>query len=301
MGTGPTARRRRLGAMLVELRERAGKYQKEAADLLGCSVGKIVNIEKGRSGVKKAELVMLLDFYGAYDSELRDFLEVLRKDGTKRGWWSTYGIPEWARPFIGFENDAVSARNFEPLLIPGMLQTKEYALALHQAAGHLVSPEVVDRRVAVRLERQRRLSDDAPLHFWAIIGEEALRRPVGGYTVMAGQLQHLAAAGRQRNIKIQVLPTQVGAFPAMSGGIYLLSFADESYPDVGWVEYPVGGSLIDEPRDVLTMSAVFDDLRALALGVRESAKMVSSIAREHERMSDDKANDNRIRLSLAEE
>jgi transcriptional regulator with XRE-family HTH domain len=276
---GPTARRRRLGATLVELRDSARKTQRDAADLLGCSVGKIVNIEKGRSGVKKAELEKLLEFYGT-DAEQQHVMEELRKQGAKRGWWSTYGLPDWVKPFVGFENDASSVRNFELGIIPGLLQTEPYARAVHLTARHLAPPGTVDKRVAARLERQRRLTATPPLELWAVVDEAALHREVGGPAVMTEQLEHLLRMGQLPNVKIQVLPTNAGAHGSMSGPICVFSFADPAEPDIGWLEHPLGGNIVDDPGDVATMAMLFDDLREAALGVRESTRLISALVNE---------------------
>ncbi|GDY31959.1 helix-turn-helix domain-containing protein [Gandjariella thermophila] len=276
---GPTARRRRLGATLVEMRDAANKTQRDAADLLGCSVGKIVNIEKGRSGVKKAELEKLLEFYGT-DPEQQQVLEELRKAGARRGWWSTYGLPDWVKPFVGFENDASSVRNFELGIIPGLLQTEPYARAVHLTARHLAPPGTVDKRVAARMERQRRLTATPPLELWAVVDEAALHRMVGGPEVMTEQLEHLLRMGQLPNVKIQVLPADVGAHGSMSGPICVFSFADAAEPDIGWLEHPLGGNIVDDPKDVATMATLFDDLREAALGVRESARFIAAMVNE---------------------
>ncbi|MGQ0840449.1 helix-turn-helix domain-containing protein [Actinokineospora sp.] len=277
---GRTARRRRLGATLVALREKAGLTQRDAAAELDCSVGKIVNLERGDAAGKKAELETLLRFYGAAEDQFAT-LEVIRKEGAKRGWWSTYNLPEWAKPVVGFESEAVSARTFQPILIPGLLQVEHYSHALHTSARQLTPTADVDRHVAARKTRQQRLTSQLPyLELWAIIGEEALRRPVLSADGMANQLDHLVEMGKAPHVKIQVLPIAAGAHPAMSGSIYLMSYEDPEDPDIGWVEHPLGGFVVDDPKGVTTLSMIFDDIRAAALSVRDSARLIAKIAEE---------------------
>jgi transcriptional regulator with XRE-family HTH domain len=276
---GRTARRRRIGSILVALREKAGKTQRDAAAVLDCSVGKIVNLEHGDTAAKKAELETLLRYYGAADSQI-ETLEVIRRESAKRGWWSTYNLAEWAKPLVGFENEAVSARSFQPILIPGLLQTEAYSRALHMSARQLTPEPNLEKHVAARTKRQQILAAKSPLELWVIIGEEALRRPVLTADGMTEQLDHLVELGRSPHVKIQVLPISTGVHPAMSGSIYLMSYADPQDPDIGWVEHPLGGFVVDDPKGVTTMSMIFDDVRAIALSVRDSAMLIATIADE---------------------
>ncbi len=243
-------------------------------------MGKVVNLERGDAAAKKAELELLLRLYRADDDQF-EVLESIRRESAKRGWWSTYNLPEWVKPLVGFESEAVSARNFEPNLVPGLLQTEAYSRALHVAGRQLTPVNLVDKFVAARKERQQRLTVRLPaLELWAIIGEEALRRPVLSAGGMADQLDHLADMAKAPHVKIQVLPLVSGAHPSMSGSIYVMSYEDPQDPDIGWIEHPLGGFVVDDPRGVTTMSIVFDDVRAAALSVRDSATLISTIAEE---------------------
>lgn len=215
-------------------------------------------------------------------------LEGIRKEGAKRGWWSTYNLPEWVKPLVGLESDAVSARSFQLSLIPGLLQTEEYSRATHLIARQLTPPDRVEKMVGARKERQQRITVSEPaLELWAVISEEALRRPLLPPRGMAEQLDHIVELGKLPHVKVQVLPVSAGGHPAMSGSLYIMSFPDPEDPDIGWIEHPLGGFLVDDSKDVVTMCTVFDDLRAAALSVRDSARLIKKVAEEFRGVSAD--------------
>src|SRR5699024_8362303 len=149
------------------------------------------NWERGKSKISKSDLVCLLAELRA-PAELRKGLEQLRREsnqGTSQ--WAVYGLPSWLRPLVSFEEDATVVETFEPVIIPGLLQTEDYATATHRAGPHLVAARDVERWVAARMRRQERLAEREPLHLRAVITEAALRLQVGGADVMAKQLEHL--------------------------------------------------------------------------------------------------------------
>ncbi|WP_253673095.1 helix-turn-helix domain-containing protein [Streptoalloteichus tenebrarius] len=275
-------RRRRLGAELRRLRESMKLSMQDAADVLDKTAQTISNMERGRYGVSKAELEKLLVVYGATQEE-RETLESLRRDGAKRGWWSTYGLPDWAKPYVGLETDAVAVRNAEPLIIPGLMQTASYAEAIHLVARQATPPEQVAKRVDVRIQRARRLHDAEPLELWAIVGEEALRREVGGAQVMTEQLDHILSLLELPNVTLQVLPLSHGAHPCMAGGLVLLRFADPLDPPLGYLEYPLGAHVVEDDEAVRRLETLFDDLRALALDPRASVRLITTIRDEYRR------------------
>lgn len=283
---GPTVRRRQLGAELARLREAAGMTTRDAAEVLGCSVAKIGHLERGRYGVRKAELASLLSVYSA-SAEVCEVLEEMRREGSQRGWWATYRLPEWAKPFVGLESAASSVRTFELELVPGLLQTEAYARAVHTAGRHLTKPEDVEKRVSARMARQRRLTEPpSVLELWAVMSEAAICREVGGSEVMQEQLHALLELAALPNVKVQVLPFAAGAHGAMSGPLTVLSFPSHTDPDVGYQEYPVGGHLVEDVDAVARMSVIFDDLRAAAMSTRESAQLIARAAEQYRRRSE---------------
>jgi transcriptional regulator with XRE-family HTH domain len=271
---GPTMRRNQLGRQLRELREAAGLRMEDAATALDCSRSRISHIETGRYGVRKPDLEVLLRLYGALDR--LDTLEELRREGTKRGWWSTYRLPEWLQAYIGFEDDAVAVRSFSLELIPGLLQTEAYAHAIH--LGRPMSSDEVSRRVAARMQRQARLVAPEPVEFFAVFSEGALNRTLGMGEVGIGLLAHIAATAVQPNVSVQVLPFAAGAHPSMAGSFTLLDFAEGVSPPIAYQEYAVGGHLVDDQNAVQQLSGLYDQLREQSLGCDESLAMISELA-----------------------
>jgi len=277
---GPTAGRRKLAAELRRRREAAQLTTKQAAEVLGCSLQKIGHLERGENVIKKAELAALLDSYGAAPDD-RAVLEEIRVQAAKRGWWVTYRLPEWAQPLIGLESDSSREQTYELELIPGLLQTEDYARAVYAAGRHLVPPEHVDQQIAARLLRQHRLTGDSPQELVAVVSEGALRRAVGGPATMGAQLEHLLEVSKAPNVKLQVLPFAAGQNGAMSGPVTILSFPDLDAPDIGYLEHSLGGEVIEDPDAVAALTTLFHDLRDQALSSRDSARLIEQVRKEH--------------------
>jgi transcriptional regulator with XRE-family HTH domain len=281
---GPPMRRKQLGRQLRQLRESASLRREDAAAALDCSSSRISHIETGRYGVRKPDLEVLLRLYGALDR--LEVLEELRREGAKRGWWSTYRLPDWLAGYVGLEADAVMLRGFELELVPGLLQTEAYARAIHIAGHHMTPIAEVERRVAARMQRQARLTAVEPLTLSAVISEAALRRTVAVATEVAiGQMNHLVAAADLPNVTLQLLPFNVGAHRSMSGSFSLLSFAPGVSPDIAYLEYAVGGHLVDEQDVVGLLSSLHDELRDQAFGPDESLNLISEYQQRAEGVS----------------
>lgn len=270
--TGPTIRRRVLGKEIRALRDAAGISREEVATLLGCSPTKVTYLESGRNVIGKTELIVYTQHLGVEDR--LDALEELRQDANQRGWWSTARLPEWLAAYVGLEDDATSVRAFELALIPGLLQTEQYARDLHTLRGELADKDV-ERRVAARMHRQRRLTGSNPLTLTAIVCESALRHclryPAGGRE----QLQHLLDQAERPNIELRMLPE--GLHPGMSGAFSLLSFPGDLLPDVAWQEYAMGGHIIDDTSAVNSLTRLHRELCGQALGVNESLAVIAEL------------------------
>ena len=216
MQHGPAVRRRKLGAELRALRTSAGLTSGEAARLAGWHQSKVSRIETGTSGVKPADVRLLLDVYGVADPQLRELLLMLSGSGDGDGrhhWWHAYRgvLPPTYRDFISLESQASAMRTLETTVIPGLLQTPEYARAVTEAALEDASEERLDALVEVRLARQDVLRATPPLELSAVLDEAVLRREVGGPGVMARQLDRLVEAARLPQVRLQVLPFSAGA------------------------------------------------------------------------------------------
>lgn len=274
-------RRKRLGAELRRLRTDAGVSAERAASELDCSVSRIGHVENGRNSLRKPDLQVLLDLYGA-PADQRPVLEDLRKEGSQRGWWATYRLPTWLQTYVGMESEATSIRVVELELITALLQTKAYARRTQEVSTHLVPAEDVDRFADARIRRQVVLDGpDAPL-LSVILSESALGRTAQEPDVGVEQLNHLAAAAKRQKIEIRVLPWSAGMHPAMSGSFHILDFDPEVSLPVAYQEHAVGGHLIDEQDVVGTLAALFGTLGERTLNQRESVALIERYAAEAE-------------------
>ncbi|MGH3794812.1 MAG: helix-turn-helix domain-containing protein [Pseudonocardiaceae bacterium] len=273
---GPTLRKRQLGMDLRRLRDAAGLTREDAAAEIACSPTKITHLESGRNSPRKAELKVLLQLYGA-GAEEHIAWEELRLEASERGWWSTAKLPEWLAAYVGLEDDATSLQAVALELVPGLLQTEDYAREIHRVAVDTVAQDQADRWVAARMRRQHRLTGSQPLRFSAVVSEAALRRCAGHPAVASGQLKHLIKQADLPNVDLHVLPFSAGLHPSMVGTISLLSFPGEALPDAAYQEYAVGGHVIDDQVIVARLNRLFAALRDQALGAEESVAMISEL------------------------
>lgn len=276
MTVGPTMRRRQLGAALQRLRKAAGVSVRDAATELDCAVSKISHLETGRNPPRKLELQALLQLYGA-SAETYTELEKLRTEANARGWWSTQKLPAWLGVYVGLEADAVTLRSFDGEVIPGLMQTEGYSRATHIAAAHMVRADEVDRLVETRRRRSLRLSsDERPLDFRAVISEAAIRRAQGLGEVGTTQLQHLLDLAQRDNVRLQILPLNMGLHASLGGSFVLLSFADEA-PPAAYLEYASGGQVADEREIVDGLFAAWELQHIQALTEPESARWLQRV------------------------
>lgn len=273
--TGPALRARQLGIALAQLRSTAQVTQKAAGTIIECSQSKIAQVEAGRNTIRRAELIVLLQHYGA-DQATIDRLDALRLDAARHGWWSTYDLPNWLLDYVGLEADATSIRNLELEVIPGLLQTEEYARQL-QALDRRHSKKEADRRIAVRIQRQQRLTEPNPLQLSVVLSESALLRCARQPNVAGLQLRHLAEQARRDNIELLVMPIDVGLYIGVSGGFALLSFPDGLLPDTVHQEYLVGGHLVDAQSVIEQLTTIYEELRGQALGANESLALITEL------------------------
>jgi transcriptional regulator with XRE-family HTH domain len=250
-GVSPTLRARRLAIELSSRREAAGLSREEAARRLEWSTSTVFRIETGRSRPQPRSVRDLLDLYGVTGTE-RDGLIQLARDARQPGWWHSFRdvLPNPYEVYIGLETGAVSIRNFEPLIIPGLLQTADYARAMIRGGPRELDREEIERRVEVRMSRQQILLHDNRPRLWAVIDEAAIRRVVGGSTVMAAQLRHLAEAAEHGRTTLQVVPFGAGAHAGAGGPFVILELPGPAEPDLVYVETLAGDIYLEERTDV---------------------------------------------------
>jgi transcriptional regulator with XRE-family HTH domain len=267
---------------LKRLREAAGLSQEAVAEQLDWHPTKLMRIETGRTAPHPNDVRLMVEVYGMTDRDQVQALVKLARDARQRGWWYSYRDVLLNRYefFIGLESEATSIRNFELAMIPGLLQTGDYARALMRGDSPELGQEEVERRVEVRMTRQQVLTRDDRPQLWAILDEAAIRRLVGGPSVMRAQLEHLASASEQARTTIQVVSYGAGSHPGQAGPFVILGFPEPTEPDVVYME-TVGGNLyVDKPDEVRLYTTAFDHLRALALSPGDTRAMLHAAARD---------------------
>jgi hypothetical protein len=281
--SSPTVKRRRLAVELRRHREGAALTIDEVAERLEWSTAKISRIENARVRVLPRDVKFLLGTYGLTDQdEAWEVLLTLARESRQRGWWQQYGeaVPDWFEVFVGLEAEAATIFCYDAEFVPGMLQTEEYARAIHRAQLFNASEEEIGRLVRVRMARQELLtSEDAP-QLWLVINEAIIRRIVGGRDVMREQLKRLIEGSRLPNMTLQVVPFGAGAHPAMDGSFQLLGFPEPSDPQVVYIEYHTGALYLEKAAEVTRYGLAFDHLRASALPVDASRNLMARAAEE---------------------
>jgi transcriptional regulator with XRE-family HTH domain len=277
----PTVRRRRLALELRRLREAAKLTCEEVADHLECSASKISRVETGRVSVSPRDVRDMLQLYGVPAAQ-RESLVQLARDSRQKGWWHAYSDtmqPQMAT-YIGLESAASEIRIYEVSLIPGLLQTEDYARAVIRA-GMVNSPaEDIERRVSLLMARQPAVVRDDPPKVWAVLDEAALRRRVGGAGLMRLQLEHLLAQAALPNVAVQVIPFGGGAHPAMGRPFIILVFPERVDTDVVYLEDLTSALYLEDVAEVDRYNVFFNHLRATALSFDDSAALITSVLKE---------------------
>jgi transcriptional regulator with XRE-family HTH domain len=261
--------RRRLRTELRRLREEKSFAQDVVANEMEWSISKLIRIENGSVGISVNDLKALLDLYDL-DESGRDELIELARASRQRMWWSRYQkhLSATYLEFIGYEADATSIRHFQPLVVPGLLQTEAYARAINAGTSLSLEPRDGDEeRIEVRLERQRDIFERPnPAEYIAVIDEAVLHRPVGGAETMRAQLAHLVEMARRPRVSVYVVPYAAGAHPGLIGAFSIMEFADPVDDDVLHLDSaPNEAILRDQPEAVERYRRVFERLIALSL------------------------------------
>jgi transcriptional regulator with XRE-family HTH domain len=273
----PTVRRRRLGAELRRLREAAGMTCEQAGEHLDCSSSKISRMETARVPARTVDVQVLCHLYRASE-ELTATLISLARESKQAGWWQQYDVlPDWFETYVGLEAAAATIRTYEIQLIPGLLQTPDYARALFEHS-ELNGPREVERSVSVRRARQEILKGDPVPQYWAILSEAALQRMVGGREVMRDQLRHLCTMGGLSNVTIQVIPNSAGAHPGMTTPFVILGFADREDPQIAFLDYLTGALYLEKLNELSRYELVFNHLVAVAMPPRQSVEFIEFAA-----------------------
>lgn len=280
IGSGPAVRRRQLMVELKRLREAAGLSQEAVAEQLDWHHTKLMRIETGRTSPHPNDVRLMAEVYGLTDRDQIAALVKLARDARQQGWWYSYRDVLLNRYdfFIGLESEAASIRDFELAMIPGLLQTEDYARAVVSGGPLTYGAEEVARRVEVRMTRQHILAREDRPQLWVILDESVIRRVIGGPTVMRGQIEHLIAASDQGGTTIQVVPYGADPHPGLTGPFIILGFAEQSEADVVYLETIGGNMYVDKPEETRLFASAFDHLRAVALSPGDTRAMLRAAA-----------------------
>lgn len=274
----PTIRHRRLGRELRRLREEAGLTPERAAQHLGWSRSKLNRIEIARIKVTPSDVANACDLYGA-DSDTKTMLIQLGREIGHRGWWAAYS-DVLAGTYVSLEADAAVIRTWEPLLIPGLLQTEGYAQAIISGGRPGLDEAELRRRVSARMQRKVTLLGSAStLH--VLMDEIVLRRPIGSASIMIEQLDDLIQVSGWPTVTVRVLPLTVGSHAGLDGSFSVFSF-DEGDPDVAYTGGAAGEAYLEDSSQVRDLTLGFERLSQMALSPEESVALIAAARSDHE-------------------
>jgi len=280
----PPVRRLRLAAELRRLRNDVDKTAEDVAEVLRWSKAKISRYELAQGGLKPEDVARLLEFYGVQGSQ-RDQLLALAEEGTHKGWWESYDdvLTQGHRDYIALEAEATSILEWQINVVPGLLQTEQYARNILSAYQEVatISPRAVERRVETRRIRQQLLTRDEPPEYVALLDESVLYRRRGDQSVMRAQLQRLADAAQLPNVTIQILPLQQDHGLAVdSFSIFQFGKAHETIlHDVVNVEHVSNELHVDDDTDTHQFRLAFNHLAGESLSPQDSRDLIVTVSR----------------------
>lgn len=279
--SAPTVGQIVLGLRLRDLRERAGYSFTDAAHALSVNTTTVRRMEKAEVGLKPPYVEKLLQMYGLSEEEAASFLSLV-EEANQPGWWHSFRdvLPAWFSLYVSLEGEASLIRAYEPHCVPGLLQTREYARALLRTGFPSADEEELDRRVQLRMGRQRLLEGSRAPVLWAVFDEQVLRRHVGSPEVMRGQIDHLIEMSRHQNVTLQVIPFSSGAHPGMFGPFQLFRFDIPELPDIVYTESLTGATYLDERPDTAAYLEVLDRMGAQAAPVPHTEAVLGEIRKE---------------------
>lgn len=278
--SNPTGRQLRLGSELRKLRERAGLTATEAGQLLGGTQALMSNIEAGRAGVSAERVRTLAKHYDCPDKLLVEAIVGLIGD-RNRGWWEQYRelLPNSLLDLAELEHHAQAVHDATTARIPGLLQTRAYALEIFRQAVTELSPPEIEHRLSFRIKRQTILYRDNPTPYAAIVHEAALRMKVGGPTVAREQLQYLLDMSEREHITLRAITFDVGAYPGSGQSIY---YAHGPVPQLDTVhlDQSHGLAFLDAEAQLHKYRTLFDRIEAVALPTEKTQNLIHTVMRE---------------------
>ncbi|MFI9641034.1 helix-turn-helix domain-containing protein [Micromonospora sp. NPDC051925] len=287
--SGSTVPRRQLGRLLTQLREDASVSLDAAAEGLDCSRQKMWRIEKGLVPVRVVDARAMCELYQV-SGEMKTIVTGLAKETRAKGWWHSYGdvVPSWFSLYVGLESSATTLRQYDAELIPGLLQTREYAAELFLRKNPTMTGAEREKLVEVRMQRQhilvRRLPSAPTLK--VVLSEAVLRRTIPDRHAMAGQLRHLLDMAALPNVSLRVLPFTAGPPLASETGTFVMLGFPQAFgrastePTTVYLENITGALYLDKPAEVAAYDRVWADLETLAPDEAASEKLIKAIIEE---------------------
>ncbi|MDX3574579.1 helix-turn-helix transcriptional regulator [Streptomyces bobili] len=273
------------GSRVRRLRTAAGLTQAELGQKTHVVSTRITQIERASGAKPTLELARALDAVLGADSLLVDLWPYVYREA----------FPDWSRRFMELAERATVVRQYAAHVVPGLLQTEDYAREVLSLDALLDGEDQLEERLTARMGRQERLGSPDRPELWVVLDEAVLRRPIGGRAVMAGQLERLLAAAAERHITVQVLPFDQGGHEAMGGSLTILTLPDGS--EVAYTEGADYGQLSEEPTNVSRYTVIYDRLRAEALPPLMSLDMIRSVMGSNDRDTNVPSRSERRRLA----
>ncbi|MEU0839809.1 helix-turn-helix transcriptional regulator [Streptomyces sp. NPDC005962] len=279
--SAPTVGQMVLGMRLRHLREQAGVGYDTAAKALHVNQTTVRRMEKAEVGLKLPYVEKLLHTYGVGQDEVESFLGLV-EEANKPGWWHRFRdvLPDWFSLYVSLEGAASRIRAYEPHFIPGLLQTEDYARALLRIGFPQGTQEEIDRRVALRMERQELLSRPDGPHLWAVMDETVLRLHIGGPQIMRAQIDRLIESVQLPNVTLQVVPFAAGPHPGMGGPFQLFRFQIPELPDIVYAEGLTAAGYLDQRTDVAAYLEALDRMGTRATPARRTETFLREIRKE---------------------
>jgi transcriptional regulator with XRE-family HTH domain len=279
-GRNPAVQGRRLRLELKHVRETKGLTLDHVAKEMDWSISKIVRIESGAVRISTNDLKALLDFYQISDSGRVEELLAMGRAAREKPWWNEYSGVATKRylEYIEFEQAASETWHFQPLYIPGILQTRDYARAIIWRLTPDSTEAELNKLLEFRLERQRLLDAPDMPHLSYVLDESLLRRRVGDDSIMAGQLSRLIELSGRANISMQILPFSAGPLVGAQTPFVIHHFPDQADHDVVYLEGPQQDSRVaDDMEEIGRYHQTFDALSAAALSAPDSARFLKDV------------------------
>ncbi|MFF3328871.1 Scr1 family TA system antitoxin-like transcriptional regulator [Streptomyces sp. NPDC002888] len=273
------------GARVRRLRTAAGMTQADLGQKTHVVSTRITQIERASGAKPTLELARALDAALGADNLLVELWPYVYREA----------FPDWSRAFMAYSERAVAIRQYAAHLVPGLLQTEEYARTVLSVGTTLSSEEQLEERLTARMGRQNRLGSPGRPELWAVLDEAVLRRPIGGRTVMRDQLERLLESAASSHVTVQVLPFDQGEHDVMGGSLTVLTMPDGS--EIAYTEGAHFGQLIEEPAEVRKFAVTYDRLRAAALPPLMSLDMIRSVMEDNHREANVPSRSERRRLA----